>query len=159
MRYPPSRGTYLVCEVKEMALSKTTQDHNTIRAWAEARGAMPAEVAGTHKGKQTGILRFAFPKAKGHNDENLREISWEEFFEKFDRNGLELIYQEKTATGAASNFNKLIYPESEQDSAKSSSSGSREKVAAAGKRSSEDEGSGRTKTSRSSGSSNRKKAA
>jgi hypothetical protein len=108
-----------------MALSKTTQDHDTIRKWAEARRAMPAEVASTAKGKQTGILRFAFPKAKNHKDENLEEISWDEFFEKFDQNGLELIYQEKTAEGAQSNFNKLIYPEDEHASGKSRSSSSR----------------------------------
>jgi hypothetical protein len=108
-----------------MALSKTTQDHDTIRKWAEARRAMPAEVASTAKRNQTGILRFAFPKARNHKDENLKEISWDEFFEKFDQNGLELIYQEKTAEGAQSNFNKLIYPEDEHASGKSKSSSSR----------------------------------
>jgi hypothetical protein len=112
-----------------MALSKTTQDHDTIRKWAEARGAMPAEVASTAKGKQTGILRFAFPKAKNRNDENLEDISWEEFFEKFDQNGLELIYQEKTAGGARSNFNKLIYPEDEHASSRSRGSSSRTSAA------------------------------
>jgi hypothetical protein len=108
-----------------MALSKTTQDHDTIRKWAEARSAMPAEVASTHRGKRTGILRFAFPKARSHKDENLKEISWDEFFEKFDQNGLELIYQEKTAEGAQSNFNKLIYPEDERASGKTKSASSR----------------------------------
>ncbi|HEX3569617.1 MAG TPA: hypothetical protein VHU44_02215 [Acidobacteriaceae bacterium] len=108
-----------------MALSKTTQDHDTIRKWAEARGAMPAEVSSTAKGKQTGILRFAFPKARNHKDENLNEISWEEFFEKFDQNGLELVFQEKTSDGAKSNFNKLIYPEDEHASSKSKGSSGR----------------------------------
>jgi len=108
-----------------MALSKNTQDHDTIRKWAEARGAQPAEVRGTHKGNQTGILRFCFPNARNRNDENLQEISWDDFFEKFDDNGLELIYQEKTAGGARSNFNKLIYPEDEHASGRSRSSSSR----------------------------------
>ncbi len=94
-----------------MALSKTTQDHNEIQQWAEARGAIPAEVASTeHKG-QTGILRLEFPKAKNANDSALKEISWDEFFEKFDASGLALVYQEQTAEGEQSNFNKLIYPE------------------------------------------------
>ena len=31
-----------------MALSKTTQDHYEIQQWAEKRGAVPAEVTGTH---------------------------------------------------------------------------------------------------------------
>jgi hypothetical protein len=108
-----------------MALSKTTRDHDTIRKWAEARGAQPAEVRGTHKGNQTGILRFCFPNARNRNDENLQEVSWDEFFEKFDQNGLELIFQEKTAGGAKSNFNKLIYPEDEHASGRSRSSGTR----------------------------------
>jgi hypothetical protein len=96
-----------------MTLSKTTTDHDEIRKWAEARGAVPAEVRKTHKGNEPGILRFCFPDAANRNDSNLREISWEEFFEKFDESNLELLYQEKTAEGELSNFNKLIHPESE----------------------------------------------
>lgn len=107
-----------------MALSKTTQDHEEIKQWAEARGAKPCEVASTHSGNQTGILRFEFPDAPHHNDAALQEISWDEFFEKFDANGLELIYQDVTAEGAQSNFNKLIYPEDEH----ASGAGSRKKT-------------------------------
>ncbi len=94
-----------------MALSKTTQDHNEIQQWAEARGAIPAEVASTERKGQTGILRLEFPNAKNANDSALKEISWDEFFEKFDASGLALVYQEQTAEGEQSNFNKLIYPE------------------------------------------------
>jgi hypothetical protein len=94
-----------------MALSKTTQDHEEIRRWAEARGAVPAEVASTHKKNEPGILRFEFPKAPNRNDDKLKEISWDDFFEKFDESNLELVYQEKTADGKASNFNKLVHPE------------------------------------------------
>jgi hypothetical protein len=99
-----------------MALSRTTQDHDEIRRWAEARGAQPCEVASTHRKNEPGILRFCFPNAPNKNDSSLREISWDEFFEKFDENDLELIYQEKTAGGQKSNFNKLIHPESEKNS-------------------------------------------
>jgi hypothetical protein len=105
-----------------MASSKTTRDHEEIRRWAEARGAAPAEVASTHQGDEPGILRFKFPNAPGHKDENLREISWEEFFEKFDENNLELLYQETTAEGGKSNFNKLIHPESEEHSSRKTAS-------------------------------------
>ena len=101
-----------------MALSKTTQDHDEIRKWAEARGAQPAEVKSTHTKDEPGILRFCFPKAVNRNDENLREISWDEFFEKFDDSNLELVYQEKTASGEKSNFNKLVHPDSEEHSGK-----------------------------------------
>jgi hypothetical protein len=99
-----------------MALSKTTQDHEEIRRWAEARGAQPAEVASTHKKNEPGILRFCFPDAPNRNDSSLSEISWDDFFEKFDESNLELVYQEKTADGETSNFNKLVHPTEEAHS-------------------------------------------
>lgn len=106
-----------------MALSKTTRDHDEIRRWAEERGAIPSEVASTENADEPGILRFQFPDAPNRNDGKLKEISWEAFFEKFDENGLELLYQEETAEGAQSNFNKLIYPEHASGRHSSSSSG------------------------------------
>ena len=106
-----------------MALSKTTRDHDEIRRWAEERGAVPSEVASTENADEPGILRFQFPDAPNRNDGKLKEISWEAFFEKFDENGLELLYQEETAEGAQSNFNKLIYPEHASGRHSSSSSG------------------------------------
>ena len=105
-----------------MALSKTTRDHDEIQEWAEKHGAVPAEVESTEKKGQPGILRFMFPKAKHHNDGALKEFEGEKFFEKFDENGLELLYQEQTAEGAENNFNKLIYPENESSTKKKSSS-------------------------------------
>lgn len=92
-----------------MALSKSTRDHEEIRRWADARGAVPAEVRSTEQGDELGILRLCFPKARGRNNDNLSEISWEDFFRKFDENDLELVYQEKTAAGNQSNFNKLVH--------------------------------------------------
>ena len=98
-----------------MALSKTTQDHDEIKKWAEARDAKPAVVKSTEgKGDsadETGIIRLMFPKAPHHNDGALEEIDWNEWFEKFDASGLELTYQDETADGKQSNFNKLTYPE------------------------------------------------
>lgn len=107
-----------------MDRTKSTKDHDEIQRWAEARNAIPSEVASTHKDGEAGILRFQFPDAKQKNDAALREIPWEEFFEKFDENNLELIYREKTASGQRSNFNKLIHPESEKKSASSTKKGS-----------------------------------
>lgn len=105
-----------------MALSKTTRDHDEIRQWAEDRGAVPSEVASTERSDEPGILRFQFPDAPNRNDGKLKEISWEAFFEKFDENDLELLYQEKTADGDTSNFNKLIHPSDKEHSGKRSSS-------------------------------------
>lgn len=104
-------------------LSKTTKDHDEIRRWAEERGAIPAEVARTEgEDGEPGILRFMFPDAPHHNDGALKEIGWDEFFEKFDERNLELLFQETTAEGAESNFNKLIHPESEKEHAHGSKS-------------------------------------
>jgi len=91
-----------------MTLSKTTRDHDEIRRWAENHGAVPAEVASTERAGEPGILRFEFPKAPNHNDSKLKEIPWDDFFEKFDERGLALVYQDTTARGQKSNFNKLV---------------------------------------------------
>jgi hypothetical protein len=87
-------------------LSKTTTDHEEIQNWAEARGAKPACVKRTGGKGDVGLLRLDFPGYSGAD--SLEHISWDEFFEKFDESNLALVYQEKTAEGAQSNFNKLI---------------------------------------------------
>ncbi len=88
--------------------SKTTTDHNEIQEWATARGGIPMAVASTGGHKETGIIRIGFPDAPHADDGNLEEISWDDFFEKFDVAKLALIYQEKTADGHKSNFSKLV---------------------------------------------------
>jgi hypothetical protein len=92
----------------DMAQAKVTTDHDEIRKWAEARGGRPAVVRRTHSKDGTGIIRIEFPDAPNAKDDNLEEISWDEFFEKFDESNLALLYQEETASGQRSNFNKLV---------------------------------------------------
>jgi hypothetical protein len=119
-------------------LSKTTQDHDEIRRWAEARNAIPCEVASTERDGEAGILRFCFPNAKNRNDDSLKQIEWDQFFEKFDENGLSMVFQEKTAGGARSNFNKLIHADSEANSRSRSStksSSSKSSTSSSGSRS------------------------
>lgn len=70
--------------------SKTTTDHDEIRAWAEARDAKPASVSGTGGGDDPGVIRLNFP---GYDEDDLEEISWDEFFEKFEENKLAFLYQ------------------------------------------------------------------
>jgi hypothetical protein len=85
---------------------KTTINHNQIRRWAEARHAHPARVKGTGRGGDPGMIRLDFPGFSGAG--KLEEISWDEWFDAFDNNNLALVYQEKTASGKRSNFNKLV---------------------------------------------------
>jgi hypothetical protein len=85
----------------------STRDHDTIRSWVEKRGGVPSMVKGTATKKDGGgILRIDFPGYGG--EESLQEISWEEFFQKFDESKLEFLYQEKTADGKESRFNKFV---------------------------------------------------
>ena len=87
-------------------LSKTTQDHAEIRRWCEARGGKPSHVKGTGNSKDVGLLRIDFPGYSGEG--TLEPISWDDFFREFDERGLAFVYQEKTAEGKQSNFNKLV---------------------------------------------------
>ena len=95
-------------EEMDMAQAKVTTDHDEIRKWAEARGGRPAAVRSTQSKDNVGIIRIEFPDAPNAKDDTLEEISWEEFFEKFDDSNLALLYQEETASGQRSNFNKLV---------------------------------------------------
>jgi hypothetical protein len=116
--------------------SKVTRDHDEIRRWAEDRGGRPAHVAGTGSGEDIGILRIEFPDAPGSNDAQLEELSWDQFFKKFDERGLALLYQEQTADGAPSNFNKLVSAETadgEEDSSPASGTRTERKAGGAKK--------------------------
>ena len=86
--------------------SNTTTDHDTIRKWVEERGGRPAAGKATGGRDDPGILRIDFP-GRGEDD-RLEEISWEEFFEKFEENNLAFLYQEKTAGGDESRFFKFV---------------------------------------------------
>jgi hypothetical protein len=89
-----------------MSIAKITTDHDEIRRWADARDGKPASVKQTKGKNDAGILRINFPGYSG--EQNLEEISWDEFFQKFDDKGLAFLYQEQTADGKESRFFKLI---------------------------------------------------
>jgi hypothetical protein len=93
-----------------MASAKSTTDHETIKRWAEGRGGRPARVKGTGGKNDPGMLRLDF----GDPDASLEEISWDEFFQKFDEENLALLYQEETGSGKESRFNKLVARETAQ---------------------------------------------
>ena len=86
--------------------SRVTTDHEEIQKWAEERGAAPACVRGTGGKDDVGMIRLDFPGYTGEN--SLEHISWDEWFEKFDERKLALLFQEETAEGQKSNFNKIV---------------------------------------------------
>lgn len=83
-------------------MAKTTTDHKTIRTWAERKGGRPAAVATTHEKDDAGIVRIMFPDNPHSEHDNLVEISWDEFFEKFDESRLALLYEEDSM------FSKIV---------------------------------------------------
>jgi hypothetical protein len=87
-----------------MSESHTTTDHEKIRTWAEQRGGAPATVKDTEEHGEAGILRIDF----GPKEQRLEEISWDQFFKKFDEAKLAFLYQEKTKDGSISRFHKFV---------------------------------------------------
>jgi hypothetical protein len=90
--------------------ARTLTDHDEIRRWAEEREAKPACVRGTGDNEDVGMIRLDFPGYSG--GDSLEEISWDDWFQKFDESNLALLVQEGTANGERSNFNKLVNRES-----------------------------------------------
>lgn len=89
-----------------MSAAKTTTDHDAIRRWVEQRGGHPATVKRTASREEPGVLRIDYPGYSG--EESLEPISWDEFFEKFEKENLAFLYQEETEEGDASRFSKLV---------------------------------------------------
>jgi hypothetical protein len=86
--------------------SKMTTNHDEIRKWAEARDGKPATVKSTASKDNAGLLRIDFPGYKGEG--TLEEITWDEFFKKFDEKNLAFLYQDKTSSGEESRFFKFV---------------------------------------------------
>lgn len=86
--------------------SQRTTDHEQIRRWAEERGGRPATVKSTREGDEPGVLRIDFEGYSG--EDTLEDITWDEFFEKFDEKNLEFLYQDKTSDGKPSRFFKFV---------------------------------------------------
>lgn len=99
-----------------MSTSKTTTDHREIQRWAEARDGRPVTVKGTGGDDEPGVLRIDFPGGAG--GDRFEEIGWEEWFAKFDENGLAFLYQDHKASGEESTFFKLVRRENAKEKGK-----------------------------------------
>ena len=93
---------------RAMSSATTTTNHDEIRRWVERRGGHPAMVAATERnGQEGGVLRIDFDEPGGNDDTRLHRISWEEFFDVFDKNDLAFLRQEE----GESRFNKFVSEE------------------------------------------------
>lgn len=87
-----------------MSQARKITDHEEIMSWARERGARPSRVRETADEDGGGILRFDF----GEPDARLEQISWDDFFEIFETNGLALLEQDETSSGKPSRFSKFV---------------------------------------------------
>jgi hypothetical protein len=88
----------------------STQDHEVIRNWATKRQAQPATGEATNSGPATvnvrdggAGIRFNFPGSGA-----FRPISWDEWFENFDRHQLTFVYDNDAPDEPASNRYRLV---------------------------------------------------
>ncbi len=88
--------------------SKVTTDHEEIRRWAAERSGTPAVTnhSKSASGDGDALIRICFPADRSQNSSH--EISWEDWFKKFDAGKLAFLYQDLTAGGEKSSFNKLV---------------------------------------------------
>ena len=88
-------------------MAEVTTDHKTIRNWADKHGGKPAAVDRTHQDDDVGIIRVMFPKAPQSEHKHLVEISWDEFFDVFDKNGIAFLHD----PDSDSRFSKFVQKE------------------------------------------------
>jgi len=86
--------------------AKATINHDEIREWVESHGGHPAMVKSTARNGRGGILRIDFPGFSGQR--SLEEVSWEDFFDKFEESELAFLHRDQTASARPSRFNKLV---------------------------------------------------
>lgn len=87
-----------------------TTDHEEIRSWASRRRGVPAMMAKAQDGQPAGKLLIRFPRHLVPQTDRVKatEIPWGNFFERFDRDNLALLYQEQTTSGHTSYFFRVI---------------------------------------------------
>jgi hypothetical protein len=92
-----------------MSSAKTTTNHDEIRRWVEKRGGHPAIVASTASDSRAGgLLRIDYDEPGGNDDDRLRRIDWNEFFDIFDKNDVAFLYD----PDGDSRFSKFVQKES-----------------------------------------------
>jgi hypothetical protein len=78
-----------------------TIDHQVIFAWAQQRGACPSILEGDER---PWPLFFNFSSA----DADLKEISWDKFFEEFERAALAFVYQDATPNSELDDWHEFV---------------------------------------------------
>jgi hypothetical protein len=99
----------MVEDTVESGRTETTTDHDTIRNWVEEHGSTAAQVI-EPSGDNPGNLAIV---PKDAEEESVREISWDEFFEIFEEENLAFVYQTNRDDPTERWFCKFVYREQE----------------------------------------------
>ena len=94
-----------------MSEARVTTDRKQIQTWVEERDGYPARVAGTD-GRSGGLIRIDYEGYSGEG--SLERITWEEWFDAFEKNNLAFLYQDQVKGGGKSRFSKLIDRDSQE---------------------------------------------
>lgn len=90
-----------------------TRNHDVIKQWAEARGAVPSGIQGSEHDGHPGVLRFDFPGYDQKSSGRLQDVGWDKWFQAFDERELVFLYQEHLKNGNDSNFFRFDNPNRE----------------------------------------------
>jgi hypothetical protein len=80
-----------------------TRSHEVIRAWADARKALPVSLPADESASQSGLLRIR----SGVDQETLARIAWDEWFQTFEADNLVFVFRSSLPNGRRSNFFRL----------------------------------------------------
>ena len=86
--------------------TKVTTEHDEIRHWAQERNGRPVSVKHDPLDPNGSTIQIDFLFDK--YDDNIQEISWDEFFESFEQEELALVYQTETEGGRLSRFGRIV---------------------------------------------------
>lgn len=89
-----------------MATSVTTTSLEDIKKWAIAKNGKPVRVKDSRFGLAVGVISIYFPGF--YNENNLVEISWEEWYDIFNLQKLEFLYRDHVIAGQKIAFFQLV---------------------------------------------------
>lgn len=72
--------------------TRRTTDHGTIRNWLESNDLAVARTAETDRSRSGGLTVVT----EGRTDDSIKEVTWDEFFETFEDEGLAFVYRTET---------------------------------------------------------------
>jgi ABC-type nitrate/sulfonate/bicarbonate transport system substrate-binding protein len=84
------------------SIAGPTTDHDEIRRWAAKHNAVPTEILPQHLNHEPMVLRMMLPQMAADRID-IRVLTWEEFFAKFDLLGLTFVYDSNSG-----GYNELL---------------------------------------------------